>query len=296
MSIKKILFATKFDEMNLEALKSLLDLKVAGLQEIILTNIIPRDSVAFVPFGGYQKEEAARLQVEARIRFEDWQDDLVRAGVAAKVVIEVGDPVPEIMKLAEAEQVDLIVCGGTRRTGVEKIFAGSRTLDLLRRAKKIPVFVSKHMVVYDPEGESPKHLNAHPFHRPLLATDWSQPSEHALDFIRALRGLVGKVDLVHVEEIKISKEWEPSEWYHIEAESRDHLRRFCQILEQTGMECEPHLAAGDKASEILRLSEELNATMIILGTTAKDRLHAFFQGSLSQEVAEASELPTLLIP
>ncbi len=296
MSIKKILFATKFDEMNLEALKSLLDLKAAGLEEIVLTFVIPRDSVAFVPFGGYQKEEAERLRLEAGIRFEDWRDDVVRAGVGAKVVIEVGDPVPEIMKLAEAEQVDLIVCGGTRRTGIEKIFAGSRTLDLLRRTRTIPVFVSKHMVVCDPEGECLKRLNEHPFHRPLFAADWSEPSEHALQFLGSLPGLVRTVDLVHVEEIQISKEWEPSEWRRIEAESRDRLHRFCATLGQGGIACEPHLAAGEKVAEILRLSGELNSTMIILGTTAKDRLHAFFQGSLSQEVAEASDLPTLLIP
>lgn len=296
MSIRKILFATKFEAMNLEALKSLLDLKAAGLEEIVLTNIIPRDSVAFVPFGGYQKEEAERLRVEARIRFEDWRDDLIRAGVGAKVVIEVGDPVPEIMKLAEAEQVDLIVCGGTRRTGIEKIFAGSRTLDLLRRAKRTPVFVSKHMVVCDPEGDCLKHLNEHPFHRPLFAADWSEPSEHALRFITALAGLAQKVELVHVEEVKISRDQDASQWERIEAESRDRLNRSCMTLGQAGMECEPHLAAGDKVAEILRLSRELNVTMIILGTTAKDRLHALFQGSLSREVAEASELPTLLIP
>lgn len=296
MKIRKVLFATKFDEMNLEALKSLLDLKSVGLEEVLLTYVIPRDMVAFVAFGGYLKDEAERLRVEARIRFEDWRDDLARAGVSVKVVIEVGDPVPEIMKLAEAEKVNLIVCGGARRTGIEKIFAGSRTLDLLRRTKTIPVFVSKHMVVCDAEGECLKRLNEHPFHRPLFAADWSQPSEHALQFIAALRGLVREVDLAHVEEIKISKDQEASEWQRLETESRDHLHRFCETLGRAGIPCEPHLAAGDKVSEILRLSGELNATMIILGTTAKDRLHAFFQGSLSQEVAEASDLPTLLIP
>jgi len=85
-------------------------------------------------------------------------------------------------------------------------------------------------------------------------------------------------------------------WQRIEAESREHLHQLCEILEQVGLPCEPHLAAGDKLSEVLRLSGELNSTMIILGTTGKDRLRAFFKGSLSQEVAEASDLPTLLIP
>jgi len=296
VNIRKLLFATKFDEMNLEALKSLLDLKMAGLEEILLTHIIPRDEVAFVAYGGYLKDEAERLRVEAGIRFEDWRDDLARAGVGVKVFIEVGDPVPEIMKLAEAEHVDLIACGGTRRTGIERIFAGSRTLELMRRTRKIPIFVTKHMVICDTEGECIKRLNEHPFQRPLLAADWSLPSEHALQFIVAFRHAVRKVDLVHVEEVKISKDRDASEWQRIEAESRNRLDRLCEILRQAGIESEPHLAAGDKVSEILRLSDELNSTMIILGTTAKDRIQAFFQGSLSQEVAQASELPTLLIP
>ena len=99
-----------------------------------------------------------------------------------------------------------------------------------------------------------------------------------------------------IEEVKISKDRDASEWQRIEAESRNRLDRLCEILRQAGIESEPHLAAGDKVSEILRLSDELNSTMTILGTTAKDRIQAFFQGSLSQEVAQASELPTLLIP
>ena len=126
MNIKKILFATKFSALTLDAIKSLLDLKQAGMEEIILTHIIPRDEVAFVPFGGYLKDEEERLREEARIRFEDWQDDIGKAGVGAKVVIEVGDPVPEIMKIAEAEKVHLIVSGRTERTSLEKILPGIR--------------------------------------------------------------------------------------------------------------------------------------------------------------------------
>ncbi len=80
MSIKKILIATKFRRLTLDTIKSLLPLKDAGLDELLLTCIIPRDEVAFVPYGGYLKDEEERLREEARIRFEDWQDDIVKAG------------------------------------------------------------------------------------------------------------------------------------------------------------------------------------------------------------------------
>jgi nucleotide-binding universal stress UspA family protein len=296
MSITKILFATKFSELNLDAIKSLLDLKQAGMEEIILTHIIPRDEVAFVPFGGYLKDEEERLREEARIRFEDWQDDIGKAGVGVKVFIEVGDPAPEIMKIAEAEEVDLIVSGITERTDLEKLWVGSHTLELLRRSTSIPVLVSKYMVSCDINGECVRRRNEHPFHRPLFAADWSPPSEHALQFIIALQGAVRKVDVAHVIALKASSDHDHPEWKQVEAESRDRLNHYCDLLRQAGIEAEPHLAAGHTASEILRLSGELSSTMTILGTTGKDRVHAFFLGSLSQHIAETSDVPTLLIP
>jgi nucleotide-binding universal stress UspA family protein len=282
--------------LSLDAIKSLLDLKQAGMEEIILTHIIPRDEVAFVPFGGYLKDEEERLREEARIRFEDWQDDIGKAGVGVKVVIEVGDPVPKIMRIAEAEEVDLIVSGRTERTSLEKLWVGSHMLELLRRSTSIPVLVSKYMASCDINGECVRRRNEHPFDRPLFAADWSPPSEHALHFIIALQGVVRKVDVVHVIALKASRDHDHSEWKRVEAESRDHLNHYCDLLRKAGVEAEPHLAAGHTASEILRLSDELSSTMTILGATGKDRVHAFFLGSLSQQIAETSEVPTLLIP
>lgn len=296
MKIRKLLFAVKFGELDLEAIKSLLDLKQAGLDTILLTHIIPRDEVAFVPYGGYRKDEEQRFREEARIRFADWEDDIRKAGVGVKVLIEVGDPVPEIMNLAEAEQVDLIVTGRDKRTGLEKVFEGSHTLELLRRNRKIPILVTKHSVSGDIEEEHARCLNENPFCRPLLATDWSPPSERAFQSLLDLRGVVRKVDVAHVIAIKISKDHDIPEWHRIEAESKDRLNRCCDLLEKAGIECESHLAAGNTASEIQRLSRELRSTMTVLGTTGKDRVHALLLGSLSQRIAESSELPTLLVP
>ena len=296
MTIKKVLFATKFGELNLEVLKSLFDLKPAGLEEILLTHIIPRDEVAFVPYGGYLKDEEQRLREEARIRFKDWEDDIGRAGIGVKICIEVGDPVPEIMKIAEGEGVDLIVSGKARRTSLEKIYVGSRTLELLRHSETIPVLVSKHIAICDVNGDCVGLANEHPFQKVLFPADWSPPSERALQFLVALRGVVQKVDVVHVITLKTSGEGSQSEWQQIEGENRERLAGYCDLLGKAGIESEPHLAAGHAASEILRLSRELNPTMTVLGTTGKDRVHAFFLGSLSQRIAETSDLPTLLIP
>ena len=81
-----------------------------GLGEIILTHIIPRDEVAFVPYGGYMKDEEERLREEARIRFEDWEKTISRAGIKSKIHIEVGNPIPKIVEIAEAEKCQIDRC------------------------------------------------------------------------------------------------------------------------------------------------------------------------------------------
>ncbi|MDP2992792.1 MAG: universal stress protein [Deltaproteobacteria bacterium] len=296
MKLTKVLFATKFRELAFDALESLLDLKAAGLKEIILTYIIPREEVAFVPYGGYMKDEEERLREQARIRFEDWQEALSKAGVDSKIRIEVGDPVPKLVRIAEKEKANLIVAGRKKRTALEKVYVGSHTLDLLRRSIAIPVLISKYMVYYDREGESVRRINEHPFKKPLLATDWSKPSANALDFIISLKGAVDKVDVAHVIGVKISKSLDKSELNRIERESKERLGKYCATLMKAGIEADPHLTAGRTESEIIRLSRELNSTMIVQGTTGKDRVKEFFVGSVSHRIAEVSELPTLLVP
>ncbi|MEW5746523.1 MAG: universal stress protein [Nitrospirota bacterium] len=295
MNIEKLLFPTQFKELAFDTLETLLALRRVGLREIVLSYIIPREEVAFVPFGGYLKEEEERLRNEARIRFEDWQRVLSSAGIASTIVIEVGDAVPRILAIAQRERVDLIVVGRKRLTMGESLFIGSHTMDILRRSP-IPVLVHKYMVQFERSGETVSRVNDRIFERPLLATDWSGPSRKALEFILSLKGVAAKALVAHVIGSKLSKGLEQSELLRIERESKERLEQYCAMLREAGIDAEPHLSAGDEVRELLSLSREFDASMIVMGTTGKDRLHEFFLGSVSHRMAERSELPTLLVP
>jgi len=118
MKFEKVLFPTKFRELAFNSLESLLELKKIGLKEVVLTYVIPRDEVAFVPFGGYMKDEEERLREEARIRFEDWQEAMSKHGLDSKIIIKVGNPIPKIISIAEEEKVDLIIAGRKKRTAL----------------------------------------------------------------------------------------------------------------------------------------------------------------------------------
>ena len=85
MKFEKLLFDTRFGQYGLNSLMAYLELKKAGLKEIVLTYIIPQEDVAFVPYGGYLKAEEKRIREEARIRFEDWQKSIAPLGIKSKI-------------------------------------------------------------------------------------------------------------------------------------------------------------------------------------------------------------------
>lgn len=204
-------------------------------------------------------------------------------------------PILEIMSIAGEENVDLIVAGRSKRTEIEEICLGSHTLGLIRRAA-IPILVSKYMVRFEREGELVTQVNGRIFSNPLLATDWSKPSEKAMEVLMALKGLVDKAMVTHIIEVKIAKGHDKSGLDRLEKESKRRLKDYCDRLRKAGINAESHLFFGKSAPEIVRVAREHKASMIIMGTTGKDRFKEFWLGSVSHRVAEESELPVLLVP
>jgi len=295
MGIEKVLFHTRFRDLAFNALETLLELKQAGLQEVVLTYVIPREEVAFVPYGGYLKDAAEQMEEVARLRFEQWQEFISSKGLRSKVRIETGTLNAKILAVAEEEQVDLIVTGRKKRSAFEKVYVGSHVLDIIRRSPR-PVLMGKYMVQYEWAGEVLTRVNDHIFHRPLLATDWSQPSQNALEFIKSLKGLASKVLVVHNIGAKISKGLDVAALRVLEEESKRRLDGYCGRLEAAGLSAEFYISVGKTTLEILRQSREQKATMIVMGRTGKDWFQEYWLGGVSHRVAEVSELPVLLVP
>jgi len=81
----------------------------------------------------------------------------------------------------------------------------------------------------------------------------------------------------------------------MEKENRKKLDELCEALESEGIEAEYHLYIGD-LTQIENAAREREATLIATGTSGKSAWQARWLGSVSQQVAEVSELPTLLVP
>ena len=295
MPFRRLLFHTRFRDEALNSLKAVLELKAAGLEEVVLTHVVPRDEVAFVPFGGYLREEADRLKEAARAQFEEWVPEIAAAGVRSRIRIEIGIVNAKILEIAEDEGVDLIVAGPKKRHPGELIYVGTHVLDLLRRSP-LPVLWAKHVVEHEVDGRTVTQVNSRLWERPLLAIDWSAPSAKALAAVGALKGAAQSAIVAHVIDEKLTKDREPTAVADIEAETRRRLEGCCRELQDLGLAAEPQLAFGKSVPEVIRLSREHRATMIVLGKTGKDWFQQYFLGGVSHRIAEASELPVMVVP
>jgi nucleotide-binding universal stress UspA family protein len=287
MKIEKLLFVTKFEELGFDAVRSLLSLTAADLNHIVFINVIERDQFAMSRVG-YRKDEEIRLREAANIRFIDWSENLFEQGLEVGVYIVVGTLVSEVIKAAKKEESDLIVVGRSHKGMLEHLYSGSDVTELLRRAAR-PVLVYKHL------SETALSIEK-PFERPLLAIDWSPASLRAVAFIERLGKVVSEVSVVHVASEKNLKGKSAMEVQRTRKETRQKLEEICTTLETAGIDARAHVYIGDPDDEIEKAARDCQATMIVLGSSAKSAWVEKWLGSTPQKYAEESIYPTLLIP
>lgn len=295
MQFETLLFHTHFRELALNALKSVIELKAAGLKKVILAHVIPREDVGFVPYGGMLKEDLERIKETARIQFDDWIRAIDDPQLDFRQRVEVGSVNAKILEMADAESADLIVVGRKKRTLMEKVYVGSHVLDILRRSQ-VPVLMNKYMAQVEWRGAPLMRTNDQIWKRPMLASDWSDPSYRALEATLALKGPLEKITVTHVLGARQIKHMTPPAIKEIETESVVRLKAYCRQIENAGITSEFHLAVGRTVEEILKTSRACNATLIVMGRTGKDWFREYWLGGVSHQVAELSELPVLLVP
>ncbi len=284
MKIKKLLFATEFASMALPELKAFLPLKEAGLEEVVLLHVVEIEKVGFVPYGGFLKDAQEKMMAEALSRFRDWGQEVEGVGLKMKPVVRVGVPWRSILLTAEEEGVQLVALG-TEKEDPDALAVGSTVLNVLRHTE-VPVIIVKKI----------EELKRGLFSRVLLAVDFSLPSEKALGLVMGLAPILERVDLVYVMDEKDIKDLDVQEMEQKAEGFRKNLQVYVQELGQLNVDARAHVFVGNVAQEILRGVQDFESTLVVMGTTGKDRFKEFWLGSASHRVAEISPVSVLLVP
>ena len=288
MTITKVLFVTKFQQLGFDALQAILALKKADLSHVVFMSVIEREKVAMRRGVGYKKDAEVKLRETANIRFIDWAEDLFEQGMEAGVYIVVGNLVSEVIKAAMKEEADLVVIGRSEKGVLEQLYSGSDVVELIRRTS-IPVLVYKHDVE---KGTSGDDL----FKKPLVATDWSPASMKAIEYMKGLKNVVEEIHIIHVASHKELKGTSSMAVQETRKKARKKLDGIEEDLEKAGIKTRVHVYVGDPAQEIEKAAREHQASMIVLGSSAKESWTERWIGSVPKKIAEKSDYHTLLIP
>jgi nucleotide-binding universal stress UspA family protein len=217
-------------------------------------------------------------------------------GVPIETKVLEGEPWRAIQEEAEALPAGLLVMGTHGRSGFEHLLLGSVTEKVLRRAP-CPVLTV---------GEVPPHPRTGPlFRRILCAADLTQASERTLEValslasendaritllhvVESLPGETGSRLYLAVPEIgPLRRDLVEQARAQLRKAVPDAARDFCSVTER--------VEVGSAWSEILRVADEVDADLIVMGAHTGGPLGRMLFGSTSSHVVRRAACPVLVI-
>lgn len=144
----KVLIATDGSEYSQRALSLMKEYLPTTADEVILVNVSPNPNVGAIGIVGPPYIDYAaladQLRAEAQAILERGGAELERQGFKPRLIFREGDPATEILEIAQAEGVGLIVVGSHGRTGVRRFLLGSVS-DKITTHAPCSVLVIKHL-------------------------------------------------------------------------------------------------------------------------------------------------------
>ena len=270
----KVLLATDLTPQSDNLTECLFSLCPDTETEVVLAHVFDDDDDADPDGSNYKKVNS---------RLEGYKNDLEQAGYEeVTVVTPVGDePFEAICDAGEEHEADLLMVASHGKGFLKSTIMGSTTFDLAR-ATTLPLFISK-----EDNKDASKLLDTI-----LIPTDFSQKSLDCLNVVRGLREYIGNVIFVHVIERYRSKE-EYKEKY---GNAKLFLQELVDELKIFGIKADYHIGRGAASKEIVHVSRQEHASLIIIAKTGAGLVTGLVMGSTAQNVVLNSTCGILLLP
>ncbi len=131
----------------------------------------------------------------------------------------------------------------------------------------------------------------------LVSTDFSTCSESALAMATALaRDSGAKLFIVHVEEIPLAT-GSAEYLYSVPEPATAELKKLLSevVPKDPNIPYEHHLLAGDPAEAIIRMAEQENIDMIVIGSHGRTGLTRLLMGSVAEAIVRRATCPVLTV-
>ena len=300
-SFRNILFPTDFSVHARRALKYAAALAREGHGRVVLFSVQQAkapSNLMTLPERILESQDTkwlAQLQSEVK----ELITDPLFEGIEVEPVIVDGEPAPEIAKAVRNYDIDLVTVVTHGRRGLARALWGSTAEEIIAEAP-CPV-----LTVRPPQRDFVEHRGSHTkikLNRILLATNFRQSSIAATAKARELVDATGaEFHGVYVigdyfEQISIMfPEEGASAMSRLRADVRERMQTF--VRENEGR-VHKHIAEGRPYAEIVRIANEIDADLIVIGTSVHASLFggAPVLGSQIERVVRNAPCPVLCVP
>lgn len=293
IEIRRILCPVDFSECSRHALEHAVTLAQWYQSEItVFHTYTVSHALPIVPHDGPLALEPLRLSETHREQLleelQRFSKPLADAGVRLSLEIGEGIPVDQIAGRARALSADVIVMGTHGRSGFERLFLGSVTEKVLRKAS-CPVLTVPPRV-----GEATPT-----FKRLLCAVDFSDSSLRGLQYALALaQEADARLTVLHV--LELLPEGDAPELgllrehrERIEAVARERLAAAISDSARQFSTVDEVVSIGKPYREILSQASDRQAELIVMGVRGRSAVDLMMFGSTAQHVVRQASCPVL---
>ncbi len=213
-----------------------------------------------------------------------------------------GDIARAIQKVASDENISLIVMGARGLSRIKSILMGSVSRNVLR-------FGDRHLLIMRfksvggtedlqfftgkrSRGEGPQleKLRDDVFSKVLIPTDFSQPAEAAISFIKSISG-IGELVLMYA----VSKGETELELDTYVKNATEMLEGISQELSKEGLKVTTNVVVGNPVEQICTFAEEADVSLIAMSSVGENNMHTGRIGSGTYDVANTASRPVLVV-
>ena len=204
-------------------------------------------------------------------------------GVHVFTNLEQGEPFERIVHVAREEDCDLIVMGRSGLSHLERELMGGVTARVIGHT-------DRHILIVQEDA-------ALDWSRILVATDGSSDSDaavgHAIEVAREHGSKITAISVVHTDEEMMALA--PEHIEHLVGKAKDYLAKVRQRCIENGVAIDTVVREGDPHAQIIKLADEINASVIIMGSHGRKGISRLLMGSVTERTIGYAKCPIMII-
>ncbi|WP_431158638.1 universal stress protein [Winogradskyella poriferorum] len=273
--MKRIIVPIDFSEQSEFALEAAANLAHKYGSELIVLHMLELSNAILTTNGTAINEEAVFYLKLAEQKFEAFLNKPYLEDLKITPIVKHFKVFSEVNDVANKHEANLIVMGSHGASGVKEVLVGSNTEKVVRHSD-VPVLVIKH---------SPILLD---FEKGVFASDFSDDAiKPYLNAKTTFKKLGAKMHLVYVNS--------PDGNFKSTSEIDKKVSLFLKKADGDLENLKDVNIVSDYSIEkgILNFANDIGADLIAVATHGRKGLAHFFEGSISEDIANHSTLPVM---